>query len=98
MSRLYGSPVVCWAYLSRDLELLHGRRRIRESWNLLLLLYFIRRMLEYIYGKKIPCFRDKFNASKRSREWRFHRSQILWQISSYLGESFSRRAWCLGLN
>src|SRR5271154_3604073 len=64
MSRLYVFPLVC-AYLSRDLGLPRGRRRIRESWNLLLLLCFIRRMLEYIYGKKIQCFRDKLNASKR---------------------------------
>jgi len=40
---------------SRDLELLHGRQRIRESWNRLRLLSFTRKMLEFIYEKKIPC-------------------------------------------
>jgi len=43
----------------RDLVSLHSRQQIPGRWNLQRLLYFIKRMLEYIYERRIPCFKGK---------------------------------------
>jgi len=46
----------------RDLVSLHGRQQIQGSWNLQRLPYFIKRMLEYIYGRRILCFKERIYA------------------------------------
>jgi hypothetical protein len=41
--------------MNRGLESRHARLQTQESWSLLPLRFFIRKMWVFIYGKRIPC-------------------------------------------